>query len=158
MLIFHWQFIGWLLIVILCLVVCFYDLRYRLIPHWLCIAILTLSVLVSPVNFSLMWSIKAFGIGCFLLALWYYRILGGGDVKLFVAFIPAISDPYLLMSLILIGLSGGVLAVIYLIYGYCTDLQKVKAKGLPFGIPICVVGLFCVAASLSGPLLSGPLS
>ncbi|EGU36046.1 hypothetical protein VIBRN418_08667 [Vibrio sp. N418] len=87
-------------------------------------------------------------VGIFFLFFYVFSFWGGGDTKLAIAFLPAISSQYALLFLIGIGLLGGVLLSVYLIAGLRRGFDEIKKGGLPFGIPICISGLLCVAASL----------
>ncbi|RJX68494.1 hypothetical protein DZ860_17290 [Vibrio sinensis] len=124
------------------------DVRYRTISNRVCVAIFVIAFLISSVPYSFTWIAKASALVVVCLLLYRFNFWGGGDLKLCLAFLPAVSENYLLLFLVLIGLSGGVLAGFYLLYGYLTDMSKVWSKGLPYGIPVCLSGLLCVAASL----------
>lgn len=140
--------IGWLILVTLSFVAALGDVRYRMISNRVCVAIFVIAFLISSVPYNLNWAAKASALVAFCLLLYRVSFWGGGDLKLCLAFLPAVSENYLLLFLVLIGLSGGVLAGFYLLYGYLTDMSKVWSKGLPYGIPVCLSGLLCVAASL----------
>lgn len=73
------------------------------------------------------------------------RILGGGDTKLLAAYSLAI-DPDLFSSvLIIIGISGGLLSLIYLlIYKNVKNNQA----SLPYAIPIAIGGSIGILASM----------
>lgn len=141
--------LGWLLtLTALSLYICYTDVRHRQITNGvvLIVALLCLSILVVNQQYSalmLSCTILMVGIALFLLG-----VIGAGDIKLLAAFSLAIKPEYLLMTLGLIVLSGGILAVFYLIYGAITDLNKVRQRGIPYAIPICLGCLFGIAASL----------
>lgn len=94
----------------------------------------------APIPYSIM--VLVFG-----FVLHTFNILAAGDTKLFFAFSLAILPEFLPLTLFIITALGGVLAVGYYLYGLCTDLDKVKKRGIPYGVPICLGSLFGVAAS-----------
>lgn len=142
------KFIGWLFLAILSIVVFICDIRYRLIPNRVCFAIFVICIWISSVTYNVNWMTKASIFVAFCLVIYRFKYWGGGDLKLCLAFLPAVPEYYLLLFPVLIGLLGGALTVIYLVYGYITDMSKAWSQGLPYGIPVCLSGLLCVAASL----------
>ena len=80
--------------------------------------------------------------------LFQLKWIAAGDVKLFAAFSLAISSRYIVLSLYIIVLSGGVLAILCLIYQRIYRHNRVVIKGVPFGVAICIGSLFGIAASL----------
>lgn len=128
--------------------ICYTDVRQRQIANnaVVVVALLCLSILLVNQQYpALMFSfiILVVGIGLFVLG-----VIAAGDIKLLAAFSLAIKPEYLLMALGLIVLLGGILAIGYLIYGAITDLKKVRQRGIPYAIPICLGCLFGIAASL----------
>ncbi|CAM3795033.1 Type IV leader peptidase family protein [Vibrio aerogenes CECT 7868] len=150
MFILNWPLAGWLSLAGLSLIVCFYDLRERIIPNSVCLIIFTIALMISPVSVTVVWAAQVTGVVCLLLVFYRYQVWGGGDIKLLLAFLPAISEKFLLLTMTLIGLTGGVLCAFYLVYGAWTDMEQVRKKGLPFGIPVCFACLFGITASLKG--------
>lgn len=142
---FSWWMIGWLLLAILSCRVIYADILTRTISNKLCLSMLCVSLLIGFSQLALFNIV----IGCLvLLALYGFSIWGGGDSKLAIAFLPAISEQYFCWYLLFIAFLGGVLALIYLIYGCFVGIERVKQNGLPYGIPICLSGLFFIAASI----------
>lgn len=145
---FNWTFIGWLLLAILSCYITFSDIKKRLIPNWSCLAVLVVTISVSNVSYDASWAIcVSLGV-FFLFFLYFISFWGGGDTKIAIAFLPAISEQYTLLFMVGIGLLGGVLLCVYLVYGLVKGMDRVKTAGLPFGVPICLSGLLFVAASL----------
>jgi prepilin peptidase CpaA len=130
------------------LFICCSDVQHRQIENksvW-CVALLCLSILVINQQYqAIMFTsiILALGFGLFLTG-----VIAAGDIKLLAAFSLAIKPEYLLSTLGLILLSGGIVAGIYLTYGVLTDLKRVRQEGIPYAIPICLGCLFGIAASL----------
>ncbi|SHO56521.1 prepilin peptidase [Vibrio quintilis] len=145
-----WQLAGWFSLVILSLIACGYDLWFRVIPNPVCLIIFLISLVISPNLVTPLWALQVSGVTGLLLVFYRYQIWGGGDVKLLLAFLPAINEQFLLLAIALIGLTGGVLCAFYLLCGVFTGMKKVREKGLPFAIPISCVCLLCVTASLKG--------
>lgn len=107
-----------------------------------------MALLLSFISNELSWGAWNIVAVLFLFFLYFISFWGGGDTKLAIAFLPAISEQYVVLFVVGIGLSGGVLLAIYLFFGFQQGVDKIKKSGLPFGIPICISGLFFVAASL----------
>ncbi|MFA0412220.1 prepilin peptidase [Vibrio renipiscarius] len=143
----NYLIIGWLGLVILSIVISISDIRNRIIPNRYCIVIFIIALLISSVPYQFTWGLKVVGLMGLFVLLYCFRFWGGGDTKLSIAFLPAISEDYLLLFPAVIGLLGGVLALFYLLFGYFTDMDRVRNHGLPYGIPVCLSGLLCVAAS-----------
>jgi prepilin peptidase CpaA len=130
------------------LFICYSDVQQRQIGNnsvclvaLLCLSILVVNQQYSAIIHALL--ILAVGVALFLM-----RVIAAGDIKLLAAFSLAIKPEYLLSTLGLILLFGGILAGIYLIYGVLTDLKRVRQEGIPYAIPICLGCLFGIAASL----------
>ncbi|WP_244291601.1 MULTISPECIES: prepilin peptidase [Vibrio] len=124
------------------------DFRVRIITNKHCaiVTVIALYSLVCKDNFDVLpfsLSILIFGI-----ALSYFSILGAGDSKLLSAISLAISPEYIVPIIFLIVFLGGALSLGYYIYGLMTDMEKVRRRGLPYGIPIVIGSLIGVVASL----------
>ena len=88
-------------------------------------------------------SVVIIGFGLFV-----FGICGAGDVKLLAAISIAISPEYWLVSLLVMTIFGGLLAIGYLFYGvFSKRLAQVKAKGLPYGVAIAASGALAVYIS-----------
>lgn len=148
----------------LAVIIAYMDVRYRRIPNKLVLLILLgglavntifggaqgflLSVAGSALAFALMFGLHLFG------------TMGAGDVKLFAAIGAVFGSPLVLPTLLIIALTGGVLAIIKMIYsrrvgttmvGVCQFFygllpgQKVprfevpadRNYTLPYGLAIC---------------------
>ena len=77
------------------------------------------------------------------------NVIAAGDTKLLVVMSLAIDSQYLVAILLLMALCGGLLALIYYLYGVFTDMAAVRKRGIPYGIPISISGYIGIAASLS---------
>ncbi|NLS13778.1 hypothetical protein HGP28_12840 [Vibrio sp. SM6] len=80
----------------------------------------------------------------FGLFLSYFGVLGGGDTKLFAAYSIAIDPALMPTILVIIGLCGGVLSVIYWLLN---KYHLTKQPGIPYAIPIVIGGVIGVLAS-----------
>ena len=134
----------WLLLIKIALT----DIKSRTVEHsdLLCLAVLLLVTWYWNVNVSVL--LYSFLFLCVGFLLFCFKLIGAGDVKLLVVLTLAISPQFL--SLFAYGsvLLGGVLALIYLIYGLLTDLQRVRKRGIPYTIPIVIMGAFLVPVSV----------
>jgi prepilin peptidase CpaA len=91
---------------------------------------------------ELIYSLPVFILG-FLL--WYWRVLGGGDVKLLVAISPTISTELLLLWILLVCVVGGIVAIVVLLLH---RLNIIKNRTVPYSIPIAVCSWLGMLASL----------
>lgn len=140
-----------ILLTILLLAVCYFDMTKFIIPNSINIIIIALYpiyVLTSPepVNWQMalvvMIAAFIFGLGIFAL-----NIMGGGDVKLIVALCLWIGwQPYVLIQFFTwVALAGGVLALFKILVKYtATQVKKhrhlphfIKEEGnIPYGLAI----------------------
>jgi len=132
------------------------DYRYRLLSNKLLGGLTLLSALLSTQAIATgqlesgWWllsqplSVLVIGLGLFV-----FGICGAGDVKLLAALSLAISPNYWLVTLLLIALFGGLLALVCLLYSwYYNKLDELKERGLPYGIAIASAGALGISASL----------
>ncbi|WP_157810384.1 prepilin peptidase [Vibrio sp. HA2012] len=134
-----------ILISILLLVISYQDVRYRLIANKLVIGVLGCVATFCYINDSLGNFTYWIWLCPLAFALWYIHMWGAGDAKLLIALLPAVSSDYLAEIFILIGLSGGVTALMtYLIAKY----KKTEFITVPYGVPISVSCWLGILASL----------
>lgn len=132
------------------------DYRHRLLSNKLVGGLALLSVLLTTQaivsgQFESGWwllsqplSVLVIGLGLFI-----FGVCGAGDVKLLAAMSPAISPDYWLVTLLLIALFGGLLALVYLAFAwYNNKIDELKQRGLPYGIAIASAGALGINASL----------
>ncbi|MBS9896615.1 prepilin peptidase [Vibrio alginolyticus] len=81
------------------------------------------------------------------LLLFQLGVLGAGDTKLLAVISLGIDPSYMPLTLVGIAMVGGVMALGYLLYGLLTDLSKVRQRGIPYGVPICLVGGLAIVVS-----------
>lgn len=138
---------GWLVLAALSCFVCYQDLTKRRISNRLVLSLLVVSAVLFLYlhNYSILLYSGLLLLACFTLFL--FNIIAGGDIKLLVAFSLAIKAQFLPLTLLIIMALGGLLGIAYYLFGLLTDLAKVKARGIPYGLPICLGCLFGVAAS-----------
>lgn len=127
-----------LLIIVVCSIV-FTDVTRRHISNHQVIAVAVLALLIS--------GFTAFApLACFLaiitgLVLFAAGAFAGGDIKLMLAFLPAIQLQWWSLVLMMVAIIGGIMALGYLGYGWMTHrMQAVKERGLPYGVPIVIAG------------------
>lgn len=135
------------IILIVVLVVClFTDLKYRKIYNAVLAPAILLGIILNIFDdgvLGLIFSLKGFFMGLiFLLIPYLWGGIGAGDVKL-LATIGAIKGPtFVLWAGIYMGIAGGVLAILILIY------QKrlfLTLKGLKTGLIVLFLTKFKVA-------------
>jgi prepilin peptidase CpaA len=136
------------------------DLRRLEIPNWVSLSIVGLypiHVLTSPVSVN--WPIAA-AIAAVTLAvgfaLFAWRMVGGGDVKLLSATALWV-DPILFPSFILFTtLVGGIMAAVLIIRRWrmmpASDgiVRQASATVLPYGVAIAAGGMVVAVSLLSG--------
>ncbi|EKO3616478.1 prepilin peptidase [Vibrio metschnikovii] len=123
------------------------DLRQRVIEHHYLLAlsvVILLGWFIQPNWFVLPYTLAIIAAG---LVLFYFRILAAGDSKLLAILSLGISPEYIPLTLVAISVAGGLMASGYLLYGLCTDLTAVRQRGIPYGVPICLVGGLAVYIS-----------
>jgi prepilin peptidase CpaA len=107
---------NFIVLLLLAMVISYYDMRYRRIPNVLVLAVFTFGLTInailhgwSGVTFSLGGCLFAFGL---MLLLHLFGALGAGDVKLFAAIGAVIGANLVLPTFLVILLTGGALAVL----------------------------------------------
>ncbi|WP_275946084.1 prepilin peptidase [Vibrio metschnikovii] len=123
------------------------DLRQRVIEHHYLLAlsvVILLGWFIQPNWFVLPYTLAIIAAG---LVLFHFRILAAGDSKLLAILSLGISPEYIPLTLVGISIAGGLMASGYLLYGLCTDLTAVRQRGIPYGVPISLVGALAVYLS-----------
>ncbi|WP_332402848.1 prepilin peptidase [Vibrio metschnikovii] len=123
------------------------DLRQRVIHHHYLLAlsvVILLGWFIQPNWFVLPYTLAIIAAG---LVLFHFRILAAGDSKLLAILSLGISPEYIPLTLVGISVAGGLMASGYLLYGLCTDLTAVRQRGIPYGVPISLVGGLAVYLS-----------
>lgn len=101
----------------LLLTACYTDARTFLIPNWISLALLAVwpSVLFSPVPVDWATHLMVLGISFVVgFALFTLRVMGGGDIKLITALSLWLGTAALMPFLMLMGILGGILALVAL--------------------------------------------
>ncbi|WP_170886820.1 MULTISPECIES: prepilin peptidase [unclassified Vibrio] len=101
------------------------------------LAVILLGWLTQPNWTILPYTLVILAVGC---VLFYFRLLAAGDTKLLAVLSLGIHPDYLPLTIVGITVIGGIMALGYLLYGLCTDLTVVRQKGIPYGVPISLVG------------------
>lgn len=68
------------------------------------------------------------------------RVLGAGDTKLLCVISLGVQPELLVLFIYLTIFLGGLFALSYLAYGYLTDLELVRRRGVPYAVPISISG------------------
>ncbi|MEZ9578403.1 MULTISPECIES: prepilin peptidase [unclassified Vibrio] len=138
---------AFILLMIFSVIICVKDIKERKIPNF-CIAMIAIA------SFTLGFTIFDFGkmlfifaLGIILIVFWLMNLIGGGDVKLILAFSLAIPANDMFVATILVILIGGVISVTYLILHFCgkygsniwdgLSTLKPTNEGIPYGVAIC---------------------
>lgn len=117
------------------------DIAHRRIDNFL-VVIVAVSAIIIP-GFTLTAILPLILAVIVGLALFALGIFAGGDIKLMLAFLMGIAFEWWLLVLLLTAFIGGVMALAYLVYGFFfSDLNKICNRGLPYGVPITISGLF----------------
>jgi prepilin peptidase CpaA len=115
----HW--IAWWPTVAVLAVATFTDLRSRRIPNWLVVPFMVAGLLISGIRGG--WHGLAHSFGGLCLGLAVYGVLavmggmGMGDVKLCAAIGAWIWSQQLFIALVLTGIAGGVMALVWAAFG-----------------------------------------
>lgn len=124
------------------------DINHRQIPNVLVIGILIVCAINGWLNGFLLQVIPySLLIFISLFFLWYMGVIGGGDVKLIVAFSLGVKPIFLILMLCVIGVLGGALLVTMYIWERWKKREPFS-QGIPYGIPIVISG--CFFSFLSG--------
>ena len=113
--------IAWWPTVVVVVVATFTDLKSRRIPNWLVLPFMVAGIVCSVVmhGWHGLWiSLAGFGLGALLYGVLY--MLGGmgmGDVKLVAAIGAWIGPSQLILSVVMTGIIGGVMAVGWALMG-----------------------------------------
>ncbi len=127
-------FISTLIAIMVCLllVVCWTDLRYRLISNRVIMALLLVIIPFSYLMYgTLSWLPAVF---CLVIGfvLFLLNVIGAGDVKLLAVLMLAIPSSFAIFFLFLTACAGLLLIII----GWLFYRQTIQEKGLPYGIAI----------------------
>ena len=117
-----------------------WDFKTRTIPNWLTIPtffiILTIKsfFLPFPEFTQLLQTLLIVSIG--LITFFYFRILGGGDVKLLLVIACSVILPDFFQILFFIVLIGGIQAILTIFYFGFRPRKNVLKTQIPYGISI----------------------
>jgi prepilin peptidase CpaA len=144
------------------------DVLSLRIPNWISVVLAVWFVLYGLV-FGLSLSVIALRLGLgacvFVTGFLIYNLgmIGGGDVKLIAVSAIWVGWPDLVVFLLLVAISGGVLAAAVLIFrkmpvpvpnwllerGWYSRLTT-EGQGIPYGLAICAAGIFTFPNTLAG--------
>ena len=116
----HQNIVMALLLLPLVIMITYTDIRYRRIPNKLVLAILLSGLTINTIfggSHGLLLSLGGFGLSFGIMFLLHvFGTMGAGDVKLFAA-IGAVNGLSLVIpTLLLVALTGGVLAIVMMVY------------------------------------------
>jgi prepilin peptidase CpaA len=153
------------------------DLRIRRIPNWLTYSGLLAALVIRTVlsgwsGAKSVFAGTAVASGVFLV-LYLLKAMGGGDVKLMAAVGAWAGPSHALVILVAVSIAGGVLALLYMIFGKLVvktlrntlalfrhhltsgfrahavlNIEQPASTRLPYGVAIAVGTLYCAASVL----------
>jgi len=139
--------LGWLIIAILSCLICYQDFKARKVRNDIVIllAVVTCSLMILTDNYAAVYIC----LGIFLvgLLLTQINVIAAGDIKLLMAFSLAIKPNLILLTFVVIGFTGGLLAVVYYLSIRMNKFSK-QDNGIPYALPICFASVLAIAASL----------
>ncbi|WP_241430356.1 MULTISPECIES: prepilin peptidase [unclassified Vibrio] len=123
------------------------DVRYRRISN-LSVCFVTFSTIPLFLTYGSILSVgSAIGIILIGVLLNFFSLLGAGDTKVLAAFALVITPEFMLPTILLVLVLGGIMAAGYLVYMLLTGNSKIRKRGIPYGVPICIGGILGVLAS-----------
>jgi prepilin peptidase CpaA len=153
----EYQFIPFMLLTGLLATASFFDVAYRIIPNWICGAILLLGLIVNTLLFGsdgVLSSLAGMcmGLGIFL-PFYIMRVMGAGDVKLMAAVGTYLGPVATINAIAWTVLVGGVLGLIFLARRMApimipaliryTKPGQAQLKFVPYGVAITAGALIC---------------
>ncbi|WP_145574416.1 A24 family peptidase [Yersinia alsatica] len=121
-----------ILLVLQLLLICYTDIRYRVISniHNMAIAINTLTLGFALHNtFSVIIPLIALLVG---YVIFNFKLIGGGDVKFIVALLFSLSPGQSLDFIIYTAIMGGVVMII----GMIINKKDIQQRGVPYAVAI----------------------
>jgi len=125
------------------------DFLYRKIKNYALYLLLFLQCFFSPLDLQIMSFLLMLGVG---LTLYKLIWIGAGDIKYVVILSLAIPVDDLLLAFILTALSGGILAISYLVSEKLIRNKVGVQEGIPYGIAISI-GFYLVILIQSTPYI-----
>ena len=153
----EYEFIPLMLLTGLLVMASFFDVAYRIIPNWICAAILLLGVVVNTLLFGADGVMSALaglfmGLGIFL-PFYAMRVMGAGDVKLMAAVGTYLGPVATINAVAWTVLIGGVLGLILVarrilpmmipVLIRYTNPDQTQLKFAPYGVAITAGTLIC---------------
>ncbi|WP_261875374.1 prepilin peptidase [Vibrio rarus] len=128
--------------------IAYFDWKHRRIPNLMLMTLLL--CLVPTLKNTIELDVIAHFFEVLIIGFVFvsFGIIGAGDVKLLAVISLAVKPAFFLLFLFSITSLGGLLAIGYLIYGYCTDINKVRARGIPYGLPIVISAAWALFVSI----------
>ena len=151
------QLIPFLLLAGLLAVASFFDVAYRIIPNWVCGAILLLGLVVNVVLLGAegaMSALAGLGMGLFVFLPFYVmRMMGAGDVKLMAAVGAYLGPVATVNAIAWTVIIGGALGFAYLARRMApviapvliryTKAEHTHLNYVPYGVAIAAGSLVC---------------
>ncbi len=132
----------------LLIVVAVGDVRARLIPNWLNLAIALTAIPFWWLSGYALWPDIAIQIGLaagtflFFATLFRFGMMGGGDVKLLAALALWLPLASIVKLLVIMSIAGGVLALAMLVRKWRSNTEE-KTE-VPYGVAIAFAGMWLI--------------
>ena len=132
----------------LLIVVAVGDVRARLIPNWLNLAIALTAIPFWWLSGYALWPqiaiqiVLAVGIFLFFATLFRFGMMGGGDVKLLAALALWLPLASMVKLLVIMSIAGGVLALAMLARKWRSNTEE-KTE-VPYGVAIAFAGMWLI--------------
>ncbi len=138
------------LLFIVTITLCWLDIRHRKLPNvWVLVLFLICLLINVQFNIGLNVLIGASVVFAVGVLLFVWRIVAAGDVKLLIAYSIAISADLMVPTLILMALLGGVVSSVLFLWAWKTSqIDQLKLRGVPYGVPIALAGFTGVMLSM----------
>lgn len=133
-----------LVVAVLAVLSALFDWRKRIIPNWLAVGGIFVGFLLSIFHGTLGFALIGFGSACSLLVPYKKGWLGGGDVKLFMAY-STLMGPWLLLELWIGAALLSVLIVLLVAYKTKSSLRRI---GVPYAVPLGMMAIWMVGRGL----------
>ena len=124
------------------------DLKHRTIPNWLTAGVAILALLYWPLAGAPIWpdialqaALAALVFAAFVVA-FYFRAMGGGDVKLIGALSLWFPLLELMRFLLIMAMLGGLLTFAFWVHHKVT--KSSQTLEIPYGVAIAAAGLWAV--------------
>ncbi|HHL2499856.1 TPA: prepilin peptidase [Yersinia enterocolitica] len=114
------------------LIICYSDIRHRVISNKWVIAVAINTLVLSLIRYntvSLIIPLLALVIGYIIF---YFKLIGGGDVKLITVLMFALNSEQSLNFILYMAIMGGVVMILGILF----NRADIKQRGVPYAVAI----------------------